>query len=369
MTRRGNGEGSIYKRADGRWEAAISVNGKRRRYYGKTREDVRQILVQALHARETGSLTTGKSETVAAFLTRWLEDLQVRPSTAVGYRRTVEQRIIPVIGHVPLQRLRPEHVNALLREHAKTLAPQSVHHIRAILRTALNRAVRWNLITRNPAALADPPRVEQYEAAFLTVPQARAFLEAAKGERLEALYTVALSLGLRQGEALGLRWSDVDLEGRTLQVRKAMQRIPGQGYQFVEPKTKLSRRLLPLPESVVRALRAHRTRQIAERLATGAEWQDHDLVFSTAVGRPLAGSTVVTGSFRRICQRASAPAGLRYHDLRHSCASLLLAQGIPARTVMEFLGHSTLAMTTRYQHVASELMGEAARAMDQALGS
>lgn len=370
MTRRGNGEGTIYKRGDGRWQATISVGaGKRRSFYGKTRELVRQRMVAALHARDNGMLPAARSESLGAFLTTWLEDLQVRPLTATSYRAKLEQHVIPTLGRIPLHRLRPDQVNALLREKAKTLSPQSVHHIRAVLRTALNRGVRWGLIPRNVAALAEPPRVEQYDATFLNVEEARAFLDAARGDRLEALYTVALSLGLRQGEALGLRWDCVDLDRRALHVTRAMQRIPGQGLQLVEPKTKRSRRTLVMPEGVARSLRAHRARQLEDRMRAGELWQDHGLIFATAVGRPLAGGVVVNGSFRRITRAAGSPSGLRFHDLRHSCASLLLAQGIAARTVMDVLGHSTLAMTTRYQHVASELMSEAASAMDRALGS
>ena len=137
----------------------------------------------------------------------------------------------------------------------------------------------------------------------------------------------------------------------------------------MEPKTKRSKRALSVPDGIVKALRAHRLRQNEERLAAGAEWDDRGLIFCTMLGRPLSASHVVNGSFRRIARKADAPPGLRLHDLRHSSASLLLAQGVAARTVMEVLGHSTLAMTTRYQHVASELMVEAARAMDSALGS
>ncbi len=369
MTRRGRGEGSIFKRSDGRWAASISLGqGRRDSFYGKTREEVRRRLVEALHATEHGTLTTGKAtQTVAAFLTEWLEGLQVRPGTAIAYWRNVQRYIIPAIGKVRLQRLRPEQVDAMLREKAKTLSPQSVQHVRAVLRTALNRAVRRGILLRNAAALADAPHVEQYEATFLTVAKARAFLAAANGERLEALYTVALSLGLRQGEALALRWDDLD--GSTITVSKSLQRIPGHGLQLMEPKTKRSRRAPSMPEGVVRALRAHRVRQHEERIAAGTDWEDRGLVFCTMLGRPLSATHVVNGSFRRIARKAGAPAGLRFHDLRHSSASLLLAQGVPARTVMEVLGHSTLAMTTRYQHVASELMVEAAHAMDSALGS
>ncbi len=226
---------------------------------------------------------------------------------------------------------------------------------------------------RSPGGPAPCPSVH---AAYLTPDQARAFLDAARGDRLEALYSVAITLGLRQGEALGLRWDDVDLEARTLHVDRALQRIAGAGLQLVEPKTKKSRRTLSMPDAVVRALRAHRIRQTEERIFAGAAWVDSGLIFTTLEGRPLSASHVVNGSFHRVCRAAGiaygthAKPGLRFHDLRHSCASLMLAQGIPARTVMEILGHSQVAITlNRYTHVPTVLMEEAAKAMDRAIGT
>ncbi|MDP9265086.1 MAG: site-specific integrase [Chloroflexota bacterium] len=348
------------------------VDGKRRRrtFYGETRRAVQEQLAPAVAARVGGDTSSGRTQTLAAFLSRWIEDAPVRTRTRDHYRLNLERHVVPTLGRIPLQKLTAQHVNALLQAKMRAgLSPQSVHHVRAVLRNALGRAMKWNLIARNPAALADPPRVEQYQAAYLTVDGARAFLEAAKGDRLEALYSVALGLGLRQGEALGLSWPDVDLDTGTLRVSHSLQRIKGGGLQLLEPKTRQSRRALAMPESLTRQLRAHRARQLEERVFAGDLWQDSGLVFTTLQGRPLGASHVVNGSFRRIARAAGAPAGLRFHDLRHSCASLLLAQGVAARTVMDVLGHSTIAMTARYQHVASALMGEAAKAMDRALGS
>ena len=198
---------------------------------------------------------------------------------------------------------------------------------------------------------------------------------ATRGDRLEALFSVALALGLRQGEALGLKWDDIDFETRTLRVAHSLQRTPGHGLELLEPKTAGSRRSLVMPDVVVRALRAHRMRQLEERFVAGEHWQDNGLVFATLEGRPLSATHVTYGSFHRICERAGIPysargrRGLRFHDLRHSSGTLLLAQGVPQRVVMEMLGHSTLRMSARYTHVLPSLMGEAAAAMDRALGS
>lgn len=375
MGRRGRGEGTITRRRDGRWEARIDVGidsaGRRRRrsIYAHTRRGVQEKLTAKLRAQDIGALADGHGETVGAFLARWVEDVPVRPSTRIHYRRNIALHIAPALGRVSLEKLSPEHVNALMR--AKLLAglsPRSVHHMRAVLRNALGRALRYGLVWRNAAELAEPPRVPEYEARYLTISEGRALLAAASGDRLEALYSVALSLGLREGEALGLRWSRVDLEARTLRISHALQPVPGQGLQLVEPKTKSSRRVLTLPDVVVRALRAHRSRQIQERLAAGAAWQDADFVFTTYQGRPLQASHMLAGSFRRV-REAAGIGPMRFHDLRHSAATLLLAQGVPQRVVMEQLGHSTLAMTQKYTHVLPQLMNDAAAAMDRALGS
>lgn len=375
MARRGNGEGTITKRADGRWEAKVDVGlderGHRKRdsIYAKTRGEVKDKLKAALNAQDDGMLAKARRETVGAFLERWVADVPVRESTRIHYRRNVRLHIAPAIGRLQLTRLTAEHVNDLIQAKLHSgLSPRSVHHMRAVLRNGLGRAVKWGLVARNVAELADPPRVPEYEARFLTLDEARAFLAAARGDRLEALYSVALSLGLREGEALGLRWSDVDLDARTLHVTHALQRLPGRGLQLVEPKTKSSRRALTLPDVVVRQLRAHRARQLQERLGAGALWQDLDLVFATYEGRPLAATHVLAGSFRSV-REAAGIGPMRFHDLRHSAATLLLAQGVPQRVVMEQLGHSTLAMTQKYTHVLPQLMNDAAAAMDRALGS
>lgn len=375
-SRRGNSEGSIYRRKDGRWVAVVDAGrdelGRRKRVavYGETRGAVKDKLTAALHAHSEGVLRTGRDETLGAFLSRWVADVPVRDSTRRHYRRNVELHTIPSLGHVPLRKLTAEQVNALLQAKLRAgLSAQSVHHIRTVLRNALGRAMKWGLVARNVAALTDAPKVAAYQARFLSVDEARAFLSAARGDRLEALYSVALSLGLREGEALGLRWSDVDLDARVLRVAFSLQRIPGQGLQLVEPKTQSSRRALALPDVVVRALRAHRARQLEERFAAGARWQDLGFVFTTYEGRPLQATHVLAGSFRRIKTAAGVDAGLRFHDLRVSAATLLLAQGVSQRVVMEQLGHTTLAMTQHYTKVVPQLMKDAAAAMDRALGS
>jgi integrase len=283
------------------------------------------------------------------------------------YWHLTTRHLIPNLDRVPLEKLSPEHVQALLRAKAEEgLAPRTVHHLRALLRIALNRAMRWGLVFRNAAALADSPRIERFEVRMLTPEDAKQLLGAAENDRLAALYSVALALGLRQGEALGLSWKDIDFQSRRLHVRHGLQRIAGQ-LRLVEPKTRQSRRTIALPTVVIDALQHHKARQSQERLLAGTRWHETGLVFTSTIGTPIE-----VGNLRRQFWRVLEKAGLprmRFHDLRHSCASLLLVQGVPARVVMETLGHSNISITMdTYTHVLPELQRQAADAMDRALG-
>ena len=247
------------------------------------------------------------------------------------------------------------------------LAPRTIQYMHSVLRAALNQAVRWRMVHFNAAAMVSAPRGARIEPKVLTPKEARQLLDAARGDRLEALYSVALALGLRQGEALGLKWSDVDLDAGTLRVRRAAQRIPHQGTQLVETKTVRSRRTLVMPPVVISALRSHRARQNLERLAAGERWIDNDLVFASMTGT-LSDGPNVTHRFRRLLNKAGLPP-MRFHDLRHACASLLLVQGVHPRVVMETLGHSQISLTMNtYSHVLPALQTEAAEKMEALLG-
>jgi integrase len=230
---------------------------------------------------------------------------------------------------------------------------------------ALNRAMKAGYVGRNVAMLVDPPRVPHNEIAPLTPSQARILLDAAKGDRLEALYSVALALGLRQGEALGLRWSDVDFESGLIHVRFELQRIEQQ-TRLVELKTRRSHRTLAMPPYIGGKLQEHAARQREERVLLGPEWHKSDFVFTTGKGHPLLGTNVTRG-FQRLLKRAGLPKR-RFYDLRHSCATLLLVQGVPARVVMEILGHSQIGLTMNtYTHVVPELSRAAANGMQKFL--
>lgn len=373
--RRGSGEGSIHKRPDGRWAAVVDlgwVQGKRRRkyLYGKTRAEVRDKLNVALHAQSRGIPLVDERQRVGAYLDWWLRESlpgTVRDSTVKSYSDLVRSHIIPNLGHLTLAKLGPQHVQGLmvtLRQQG--LSARTAQYAHAVLRRALGQAERWGMVQRNVATLVDAPLVRRPEVVALTPSEARALLEAAKGDRLYALYAVAVAIGLRRGEALGLHWSDIDLDAGTLRVRTALQRINGE-LRFVEPKTNRSARTIPLPRSSMEALRQHRHAQLGERLAAGERWHDQDLVFPSSVGTPMEPRNL-TRHFHRLCERAGI-GRRRFHDLRHTCASLLLAQNVHPRVVMETLGHSGIQITMdTYSHVLPSLQREAADRMDEALG-
>jgi integrase len=356
--KRGQGEGTIRQRPDGVWEARISLGyaGARRRrrsFYGRTKTEVREKMQAALRAMQAGMPVPDARLTVEQYLRGWLESLEgtVRPATQAAYRNWILRHVIPELGRTRLAKLGPNDVQRLVnRKLAEGLSPQSVHHIRAVLRRALRRAVRWGLVARNAAALADPPRVPHRPLVQITPEAARGILAAVAGTRIEAPVTLTLYTGLRQGETLGLRWSDIDLDGRTLRVGLALQRLRGADGRpsrltLVEPKTSRSRRTVDFPAAVADVLRRHRAAQAQERLTAGQLWQESvpGLVFTTATGGPLDGPTLTKSLHARLV-RAGLPRWT-YHDLRHGCATLLLASGTDIAVVRDILGHSTIAVT------------------------
>ena len=235
------------------------------------------------------------------------------------------------------------------------------------MRKSLGQALRKSQVARNVATLVDPPRVDRHEIEPLNPNKAQKFLRSIKGDRLEALYSVALAVGLRKGETLGLRWQDIDLEHNTLTVRWSLQRINGK-LSLTEPKSMNSRRTIALPQIAIIALRRHRANQLQERLLAGAKWKDGDYVFPTTIGTPMD-TPNLTRYFNKALERAGIER-IRFHDLRHTCASLLLVQGIHPRVVMEILGHSQFNLTMNtYSHVIPELQQEAANQMDALLGT
>ena len=371
--RRGHGEGAIYRRTDGRWVASVDLGwdaGRRRRksVYGKTRTDVAARLTKLLAEQQNGRPAVPEALTVGSFLESWLEDAirpRVRPKTYYSFEQIVRTHLIPGLGKHRLNKLTPQHVRQFINAKQAAGYTRIPGYALGLLRRALRYGEAEGLVARNVASLVDSPAATVTEIEPYDETEARAFLNAVKGDRLEAVYAVAIGVGLRRGEALALTWEDIDLDEGLLTVRRQLQRVAGK-LVFSEPKTAKSKRTIALPKLLVESLKAHRLRQLQERMLMGPRWVESDLVFTTRTGTPIEPRNFVR-HFHLMRERA----GLRYqrvHDLRHCAGSLLIAQGVHSRVVQEILGHSTPAMTNRYTHVVPASVREAAERMNVALG-
>jgi integrase len=352
---------------------AQGENGRRRKqFYGKTQADVLHKVNKARHELDQGLPITGDGQTVQQFLEHWLENCarqRLRPRTFAGYKYHVEKKLVPALGATKLSALSGQQVQHMVNEHAKTLQPRTVRYVRAVLRSALNQAVKWNLVVRNVARLVDLPRMRKHYPRVLPPDEAKAFVKAASTNRLGALFSVALAVGLRLGEAEGLKWDDIDLESKKLHVRRALQRLPKEPGEkksrvaFVEPKSEQSRRTVTLPQFAVDALKKHRVRQKEERLKAGKHWQEQGLVFATTVGT-FVDERNLRREFQIVLDAAKLP-HMRIHDLRHTCASLLLAQGVHIKVVQEILGHSHVSLTLdTYSHLIPGVEQQASEKMN-----
>ncbi|MGC1214735.1 MAG: tyrosine-type recombinase/integrase [Micromonospora sp.] len=360
--RRSHGEGSVYEQRPGMWAAVVDlgwIDGKRRRKYVYAKSEAEAIRkrddLRRRHA--LGENLAAQPRTLSDWLDEWIAmkaQEGTRASTLRGYRWLIESHIRPTLGNVALSKLTPTMIRRVLSAKASAdLSATTVRHIHGMIRNVLGDAVREELLHRNPAHAVRAPSVRQQERRALTVEEARRLIERFRGDRLEALWVCALTVGLRRGELLGLRWSDVDFGAGTLTVRQTLLRAGGQ-LHFAEPKTERSRRTVPVPEQTMALFRSHRRRQAAERLQAGERWQDFGLIFASTIGTPMEPRNV-DRAWHATRARAGLP-WLRLHDLRHACATFLLASGASPRTVMKTLGHSQITLTMNtYAHVLAEV--------------
>ena len=369
--RRGHGEGSIKQRADGLWEARVSLEGgKRRSFYGKSRREAQDKLRTALRDIDAGLDLSADRQTVAQYLDKWLS-ASARPSVKVrtyeGYESIVRVRVAPRIGRKQLAKLTPLDLQALYTELAEAgLSARSIGHTHRVLHRAFDQAVKWNILARNPCHGTTAPRPQRTEMKVLTPEQVRAFLAATVDHPAHALYTLAVTSGMRAGELLGLQWGDIDLDAGHLTIRRALQQQNSAGLVFVTPQTAKSRRMTLLSQRAINALRAHRDRQTFHRRQVGSEWRDLDLVFPG----PFGGPTDPSWS-RQVFYAALEAAGMprvRFHDLRHTAATLALMQGVHPKVVSDMLGHGTVGLTLdTYSHLLPAMHQQAAGAMDAIL--
>lgn len=376
--RRGNNEGSIHQRKDtGMWVGVITLDNRKRKYfYGKTRKEVQEKMKVALREQQEGKLITAPSQTVAQFLTDWLENThkqRVRPRTYERYKEAVDLHLIPALGNYKLQKLMPQHLNAFYAKKMREgLAPTTIIYYHSVLHNALGMAVKWGLVSRNVCELASPPRKVPHEIQTLTVEQVQKLLATMRGHKWEALFTLALATGLRRGEILGLKWQDIDFTTGKLQVRRVLSRVPTKMenrehvYVEAETKTQQSRRNVTIAPFALNALRDYRIHQLETRLEAGPLWEEHDYVFCTSLGTHLGPNHVVE-ELKKLLKLAGLP-DIRFHDLRHSAATLLLSLGVHPKVVQELLGHTQISMTMDiYSHVLPGMQEDAINRLDDAL--
>ena len=371
--KRGNGEGSITKRKDGRWMARYTVQTakgpKRKHMYGRTRQEVAEKLSKAVSDRVGGLVFDGDHETLEAYLWRWIYEVlrgTVKQSTFENYTYIARLHIIPELGRVRLRALKSRDVRRHYREKLDAgLSPRTVQIIHTVLRKALQQAVRDDVLPRNICDAVTAPRQRKKEMQPLTPEQAKRLLENVREDRLRALYVLAITAGLREGELLGLRWDDVDLERKLLQVRRQLTRTRD-GLSFTAPKRGKAR-VVRLTDIAIAALKAHREAQNEERARAGSLWEETSLVFTSSIGTPVDVGNLTYRSFRPLLKSADLPR-IRFHDLRHTCATLLLSKGTHPKIVQEMLGHANISMTMdTYSHVLPDMQEKAVSAMDDAL--
>lgn len=393
-TKRSDGEGSLYRRHKAEcpekgkatpkcscpWQGAVVTgwrDGKpvRKKVTGKSRPDAVRKLRELQEKAQAGLLPTGRPPTVEEWLTYWLEEIvekQRKPSTARAYRTCITRYIVPIVGDKRIDRLTPEDVASMWTElqevgrrnveEPKPLSSTTVHQCHRILARSLKVAQNRGKVVKNVATMVDdPPQPRKVEIATLDKKQALRLLATVDGRRNAARWKVALALGLRQGEALGLTWENVDLDAGTLRVRQSLSRVKGKGLVIGTVKSTAGERTIKLPAPLLRELKAHRTAQQREKLAARDWYADDDLVFAHEDGRPID-PKIDWREWKALLKEAELP-DVRVHAARHTAATMLLAMGVSTRVAMEILGHSRITVTQKYQHVVDEMHDDAAEKM------
>jgi integrase len=389
-TRQPNGTSSVYEGKDGYWHGRVTVgvrdDGKpdRRHVMRKSKADAIRAVRKLERDRDSATVQTpGRVGTVGEWLEHWVENIAaavVRENTLAGYRVAIRTHLVPGLGAHRLDRLQPEHLEKLYARMIRNgSSPGTAHQAHRTLRTALGEAERRGRITRNPAALAKAPRVSETEVEPYSIDEVRRLLATAAEGRNHARWAIALALGLRQGEVLGLRWTDVDLDTGTLLVRRGRLRPRyrhgcggscGKKAGFCpkrladrpetdETKSRAGRRAIGLPDELVALLKSHREEQDRERDTAAQLWRDSGYVFTDERGEPLNPNTDYH-HWKKLLRDAGVRDG-RLHDARHTAATVLLILGVPERAVMGLMGWSTTAMAARYQHITGVVRSDVAQ--------
>ncbi len=377
-SQRGHNEGSVYywKERD-RWVAEISLGpGKRKKFLFKSKAEALKRKNDALYELEQGTLATGPQRKLGDYLEDWIENVykdNIRISTYVKYKKSIKY-IVVELGDVWLQKLTPEQVRKLYTRMGKEkskgglgLSSKTINSTHGVLHLALKNAVRWNYVSKNVCDLVTPPRIVSREGTPLTLEQARKFLEGVRKHRLEALLTMAIITGMRRGELLALRWSNMNFEVHTLLVLHTVDYIPHYGYVETEPKTKAGKRAISLPPFLIDMLRLHKDEILERQNKQGEKWENRDLVFPDLKGGYFNPSYLLR-VFKKLLQEVGVP-HMHFHDLRHSAATILLSMGVNMKVIQELLGHSDIAITLRlYSHLLPSMQQDASDKWEEKFG-
>lgn len=372
--------GQIIKRGDNTWLVRIfqgrDADGKRR-YINKTirgtKKDAEKYLTASMRDRDLGVFVEPAAMSLNSYFDKWLEGAakpRVSERTFADYAALLKRYVREPLGNKILSALRPLDIQALYSNmQERGLSPRVIRYTHAVLSSSLKQAVRWGMLPHNPAEFVQLPKQSRKEMRALSAEEAMRFLAALEGDRCATVLAFALTTGMRPEECFGLQWKDVDLTQGVVTIQRALVwRTKGGGWYFTEPKTSRSRRTLPLPASMVKALAEHKRRQAEERLKLGSEWQDHGLVFTTVVGSPLNISNLTRNHFKPALKRAGLPSTVRLYDLRHTCATLLLQTGENPKVVSERLGHASITLTLDvYSHVLPDMQKAAAEKLENLL--
>ncbi len=365
--KRGNNEGSISRRPSGAWRAQVTLNGRRLSFTADSRRECQDWLKKTIHQIDDGLTFANTKITVEEFLSEWLSSSKtsMRPRTWAHYQQVTRTYIAANLGKIKVRDLRPDHIqkfyNGMLE---KGVGVYTVLKIHTVLHSALSHAVKTGLMGRNPASLTILPQEPHEEMQILDESQVCQMLVAAHGSRLETLLHLAVVTGMRQMELLGLKWTDLDQVNQTIRVERQLARPDKDGVKFASPKTKFGKRTLALGTTTTTVLRAHYENQVRERKAVGGIWNEHGLIFPNSLGGPIHPHNLLR-DFKKVLRLAGLPI-IRFHDLRHTAASLMLNHGVPVTVVSRRLGHSKPSVTLDiYGHLIPSMQVEAAEKMDE----
>lgn len=369
--RRGRNEGSISQRSNGTWRAQVSINGQRISFGAPTKVECQQWIRKTLHTVDEMVENQDPSITVSEFLEDWLDKAKIglRPNTVINYDGIIRRHIKPLIGNLKLTELNLFRVERFYTDLLnKGNGPRLVRHTHSVLHRALERAVRYDLINKNPTHGATLPRYSPPEMKVLDEAQVNRFLMTAQGSPFKALYHLAIVTGMRLGEIYGLTWDDLHWHSGELHVRRQAVSKRGGGWSFAEPKTRYGTRIIKLGDSTLRVLWDHRSRQVIQIAVAGPRWQDNNFIFPSARGTPLDKSNM-RKDFNQVLLTAGLP-HIRFHDLRHTAASLMMNHQVPILVASRRLGHSKPSVTLDiYSHLYQESQNDVAKLLDELVTS